>query len=61
MDALVRTLDQKLRSWQPETSQAVRDRVAELIELADHDLLSLMRSRSVEQEVLDLIDEPPAR
>lgn len=61
MDVLVRTLDQKLRSWQPETSQTVRDRIAELIELADHDLLSLTRSRSVEQEVLDLIDEPPAR
>lgn len=61
MDALAELLDQKLRQWQPGTSQEVRERVAEIIDLADHDHLDLMRSRAVEQEVLDLIDEPPAR
>jgi hypothetical protein len=35
--------------------------LAEIIDLADHDHLDLMRSRGVEQEVLDLIDAAPAR
>ena len=42
----------------------VRERVAEVIDLAGHDVLDvldLLRSRAVEQEVLDLLDEPPAR
>jgi hypothetical protein len=30
--------------------------VAEIIELADHDALDPVRSRKVEQEVLDIID-----
>ena len=61
MDALAQRLDEKLRRWQPETSQEVRQRVTEIIDLADHDLLGLTRSRAVEQEVLDLIDEPSPR
>lgn len=61
MDALAETLDAKLREWKPETAAEVRERVAEVIELADHDILDLMRSRAAEQEVLDLLDEPPAR
>jgi hypothetical protein len=35
--------------------------VAEIIDLADHDALDLVRSRVVEQEVLDIIDEPTSR
>jgi len=35
--------------------------VAEIIELADDDALDIGRSRSVEQGVMDLLDEPPAR
>jgi hypothetical protein len=35
--------------------------VVELIELADGGLLDIARSRKVEQEVLDLIDEPTPR
>ena len=61
MDALVELLDEKLRQWQPGTSREVRQRVAEIIDLADHDHLDLVRSRAVEQEVLDLIDESPTR
>jgi hypothetical protein len=61
MDALAEKLDLKLREWSPETADRVRERVAEVIELADHDLIDLMRSRANEQEVLDLLDEPPAR
>jgi len=33
--------------------------MAEVLELADHDVLDIARSRATEQEVLDLLDEPP--
>ncbi|MFO1429371.1 MAG: hypothetical protein U1F76_04410 [Candidatus Competibacteraceae bacterium] len=39
-------------------AEQVRRRVAEIIELADQDALDVMRSRTVEQEILDLLDEP---
>ena len=61
MDALVERLDARLREWRPETAAEVRERVAEVIELADQDVLDLIRSRSTEQEVLDLLDEPGTR
>jgi hypothetical protein len=61
MDALVEKLDTKLRTWKPETAAEVRERVAEVIELADDDVLDLRQSRVREQEVLDLLDEPPTR
>ena len=60
MDALVERLDARLREWKPETAAQVRERVAEVIELADHEVLDLVRSRAAEQEVLDLLDEPAA-
>jgi hypothetical protein len=58
MDALVQELDTKLRQWQPDIAQQVRQCLAEIIELADQDALDILRSRVVEQEVLDLINEP---
>ncbi len=61
MDTLVETLDTKLRIWKPETAKQVRERLAEVIELADEDALDMIRTRSVEQDVLDLIDEPTPR
>jgi len=61
MDSVAELLDQKLRQWQPQTSEEVRRWVAEIINLADQDTLGLLRSRSVEQSVLDLIDEPATR
>jgi hypothetical protein len=61
MDALAETLDLKLRTWKPGTAAQVRQTIAEVIELADDDALDLMRSRACEQEVLDLLDEPPTR
>jgi hypothetical protein len=61
MDAVAERLDKKLREWNPETAEQVRNEVAELIELADQDVLDLTRSRNVEQEVLDAIDEPVTR
>ncbi len=61
VDALVEKLDARLRAWKPETAAEARERIAELIDLADHDVLDLSCSRAVEQQVLDLLDEHPAR
>jgi hypothetical protein len=61
MDVLVETLDARLREWKPETAAQVREQVAEIIGLADQDLLDLVRSRSLEQDVLDILDEPSSR
>ena len=61
MDTLAEKSDAKLRIWKPETAAQVRERVSEVIELADDDVLDVMRSRAREQEVLDLLDEPPTR
>lgn len=61
MDALAEKLDARLREWKPETAAEARERITEVIELADHDVLDLARSRASEQEVLDLLDEPPTR
>lgn len=35
--------------------------MAEIIDLADQSALDVSRSRSVEQQVLDIVDGPPAR
>lgn len=61
MDALLEILDMRLREWRPETATQVRKALAEIVDLADQDALDLIRSRAVEQEVLDLIDEPTSR
>ncbi len=61
MDVLAKRLDMKLREWKPTTAALVRERVAEIIDLADYDTLDIMQSRSVEQEVLNLLDEPTTR
>ncbi len=61
MDALLETLDAKLREWKPETAEQVRERLAEIIDVADHDALDLLRSRAAEQEMLKLLDEPTSR
>ena len=59
MDALAEKLNARLREWEPETAAEARERIAEVIELADHDILDIARSRAAEEEVLDLLDEPP--
>ena len=61
MDAIVEKLDAKLSQWKPEISDEVRLLISEVIDAADKDGLDLMRSRAVEQEVLDSLDEPPSR
>jgi hypothetical protein len=42
-------------------SASLRERITEVIELADHDVFDVARSRAAEQDVLDLLDEPPTR
>ena len=61
MDLLVAQLETKLREWAPDTAAQVRQRIAEIIELADQSTLDIMRSRAVEQEVLELLDESATR
>jgi hypothetical protein len=61
MDAIAERFDRKLREWEPEVVSQVRGRVSEIIEVADQGLLDVVRSRRVEQEVLDLLDEPGTR
>ena len=61
VDALLETLDAKLREWKPETAAQVRECVSEIISLADQDGLDLLRSRAVEQEVLDSLDDSSSR
>jgi hypothetical protein len=61
VDVLVERLDARLREWKAETAAHVRECVAEVIELADQDVVDLVRSRATEQEVLNLLDEPTTR
>jgi len=61
IDAIAEKLDKKLQRWEAATGEEVRPRLAEIIELADHDALDLLRSRVVEQQVLDTLDEPTTR
>ena len=46
-----------MRQWDAEKASSVEKIIDEVINLADEDCLDLLRSRSVEQEVLDIIDE----
>lgn len=61
MDSLGQALDNKLRNWQEQVAREVRARVKEIIDRADDDTLDISRSRAVEQEVLDSLDEPSSR
>jgi hypothetical protein len=61
MDTLVERLAVKLQEWTPSTAEQVRQRIAEIIDLADHEAIDISRSRAVEQEVLDHLDEPTTR
>jgi hypothetical protein len=61
MSPLAQQLAEKLDQWEPEVSQKVESLVAEIIDLADAGALEILRSRAVEQEVFDLLDEPLSR
>ena len=58
MDTLAEKLNTKLQEWQPNTVNQVRQLITEIIDPADQDALDILRSRAVEQEVLDLLDGP---
>lgn len=60
MDTLAKQLNTKLQEWQPDIADQVRQRITEIIDLADQDALDILRSRIIEQEVLDSLDEPEA-
>ena len=61
MDVLIETLNTRLREWKPDTAAQVRERVTEIIDMADQDVLDPARSRALEQDVLDILDEPTPR
>ena len=61
MTAIAEKLDKKLMGWRSDVAHEVEDLVKDIIELADNDGLDILRSRKVEQEVLDLIDEDKTR
>jgi hypothetical protein len=61
VDAIAEKLNTKLSKWKPEISREVRAVVADVIDAADNDALGLLRSRAVEQEVLEQLDEPTSR
>jgi hypothetical protein len=56
MTAIAEQLDRKLAAWKPETVAEVERLVGDIIDWADADALDLMRSRDLEQEVLDVLD-----
>ncbi len=60
-DALAQKLDGRLREWKPEIAAEARERITEVIELADHDILDIARSHAAEQEALKPLDEPRTR
>ena len=57
MATLAKTLNVRLAKWQPDVAELARQFILEIIDLADRDALDILRSRSVEQEILDLLDE----
>jgi hypothetical protein len=61
VDAIAEKLDTKLNTWKPEISREVRALISDVIDAADNDALDVLRSRAVEQEVLDQLDEPTTR
>lgn len=61
MDVFIEKLDAKLREWEPNIAATIRERILEITDLADREALDIMRSRAVEQEVLDILDEPVSR
>ena len=57
MDTVAVTLNEKLTQWSPVLAEQVRRQILEIMKMADQDVLDILRSRQVEQDVLDLLDE----
>lgn len=60
MTQIAEKLDKKLTTWRPEIAAQVEQIVTDVIELADAQVLDLLPSRTVVQEVLDTLDESQA-
>lgn len=60
MTQIAEKLDKKLSTWRPEVAAQVEQIVTDVIELADAQVLDLLPSRTVVQEVLDTLDENQA-
>jgi len=56
VDALVEKLDARLARMEAGDGRPGAERVTEVIDLAGHDVLDLLRFAATEQEVLDLLD-----
>ena len=56
MDVLIERLGTKLREREPNIAATVKERTSEIIDFTDQDALDIMLWRTVEQEVLDLLD-----
>jgi len=56
MTAIAEQLERKLGAWKPETATEVERLVGDIIDWADVGALDVMRSRGLEQEVLDVLD-----
>lgn len=61
MPSVAQKLASKLEEWEPAVSREIEVLVADIIDLTDLNILDLARSRRVEQEVLDLLDEAITR
>jgi hypothetical protein len=57
MTAIAEQLNQKLENWSPDKAAQIEQMVSEIIELAEADVLDLLPSRKVTQEVLDTLDD----
>ena len=55
MDTVAVTLNEKLTQWSPVLAEQVKRQILEIMEMADQDVLDILRSRHVEQHVLDLL------
>jgi len=61
MTQLAQQLDKKLATtWSPQVVAQVEQIVTEVMELADANVVDLLPSRTVVQEVLDTLDESQA-
>jgi len=48
MDTVAVTLNEKLTQWSPVLAEQVRRQILEIMEMADQDVLDILRSRQVE-------------
>ena len=54
---VTKKLENNLKQWDFETASYVKDLIEEIIQAANNDNIDVTRSRIVEQEVLNILDE----